>query len=462
MLSIDRHFCFISPVQSIFLKSNKVAFRNYSDFKKETLKEKKIDKFKLNYVDQSNLTDFSSTFRNFLLMQFLRYPRLAKKFAQVAADFMDRGGYWQKTSELIITPLTKSFSVGNDVDEAVKKASLLLKNNQHLLLDLVDEMVYDEAQRAEVFQKFSRLLNQIKNTDIQYLPLKLSGIISPDSLIKLSRYPILISNSEKNLFDTEVKRLESFVASAVEFNKILFIDQEYPHQKSAIFKLGFNLMSQFNINYPAIYMTIQSADIACFDLVRRIHSLKLTKKPAVKLVNGAYVNWAHNNKFGYTVQPSKSHSFIAFILIAKFCLRHGINLFLGTHNPVLENIVDNFAKELNVNSEKYIKGQLYGFKTQLYPKSMYALFGHPRECIHYSLRRIIEGADSIGVSSIPFISPHEIKEIVDGSDLMEKLSDEEINQIAKAVRTDVQQIRVNIAREEVYKAIPSVISGTSI
>jgi hypothetical protein len=396
---------------------------------------------------------FPSALRNFLLMKFLQYPQTAKLFARISIDMINRGGLWQKGTEAVIRPLTKSFSVGDSIPDAIIKAHYYLNNSQYLLLDLVEEMVFDEKQRALVFQKFDQLLDEIKDTSIQYLPLKLTGIISPSLLIKASKKDSFLSLEEKSLLDAEFLRLEKFIDKAVEYKKIIFIDQEYPHQKNAIFKMGFQLMLKSNYYYPAIYMTVQATDKECFDLVKRIHSIRLTRFPAIKLVNGAYVDWAFENNYIRMMQSSKARTFIAFTLIAKFCLKEGIHLFLGTHNPILEKLIDAYAQKLNVDPAKYMKGQLYGFKTQMYPHSMYALFGPPKECIHYSLRRVTEGADSSKSFLTPLTSKGEVQQMIEESGLMEQLSDDEISQITTAFRLDLQQIRVDVAKQELYQTM---------
>lgn len=399
------------------------------------------------------IKEFPAALRNFILMKFLQHPLLAKRFAELSLDMINRGGLCQQSAETLIKPLTKSFSVGDNISEAVAKAQFFLERDQHLLLDLVEEMIGDAKQRTLVFNKFDRLLDEIKATQIKYLPLKLTGIVSPNLLVKASKDIQLLTVDEKNLLNTEFTRLKKFTEKAVRYNKTLFLDQEYPNQKKAIFNFGFELMSEFNVNYPAVYMTVQATDIDCFELVARIHSLRLTKYPAIKLVNGAYVNWAYDNNCIRMVQSSKARTFIAFVLIAKFCLSSGIHLFLGTHNPILEKLIDDHARKINVDPTKYIKGQLYGFTTQAKPDSMYALFGPPKECIHYSLRRVIEGADSNKAVLTPLTSEGEVRDMIEESCLGEKLTADEISQITAAFRLDLQKIRVDIAKQELYRTL---------
>ena len=86
----------------------------------------------------------------------------------------------------------------------------------------------------------------------------------------------------------EVDRLYQVIDRAEKAGKIIFIDQEYPHQKRAIFNLMVDLMRRANKYRPSVYATIQATDIECVDLLKQLTSDKLIPFPAIKLVNGAY------------------------------------------------------------------------------------------------------------------------------------------------------------------------------
>jgi len=392
--------------------------------------------------------DFSDDLRQFFLMRFLQFPNLAKKFADLSVALIDRGGLIKQATEAMISPLTKTFSAGATASAAVNKAQQVLsKGGPQLALDYAKEMVFKPEERESVYHETTKLLDEISKTSLLYVPIKLTAFFSPESLEKLSRNEILSEEEEKQMA-IERLRLFQVVEKASQCGKIIFVDQEYPTQKKAIFQISQRLMQHFNTHRPVVYTTIQATDLECADLVKQLVTDSSIKFPGIKLVNGAYVNWAHRNHCGDMMQSSKMASFVAYVTIAKYCLRNKISLYMGTHNIVLEKLIDKTAQLFNVPKEKYVKGQLFGFATKN-PQTAYSIFGPGSDCVAYALRRVIEGAGSHTAASSPVMNDEAISAMMKRLDLGEVLSEEDIDLIAKAARFNVQDARVDIARENV-------------
>lgn len=399
-----------------------------------------------------SLKEVSFALRQYALMRFLQFPKTAKTFATTSTALINKGGMWQRVTEKAIGPLTKSFSAGETVPKAVKNALPLLAKDQHLLLDYTEEMIFKPADRVAVFHEINKLLNEVAKTPLSYIPIKLTALICPIMLEKMSRDETL-NETEKQLLEAEKTHLYKLVDNAAKLGKVIFIDQEYPHQKKAIFNFALDLMARYNQTRPVVYITIQATDIECSDLLKKLAEHPEIRFPAIKLVNGAYVNWAHQNGYSHMIQPSKMSAFVAFVLMAKFCLRKGVHLYMGTHNPILEQLVDNAAQALGITNGKYVKGQLYGFTTKKDIKTMYSIFGPTPSCIHYSLRRVIEGAGSNSAATAPTLPSTEVATLIKKSNLQETLSTAEIAEIGKAVKLNVQETRVELARDNLYKAL---------
>lgn len=301
--------------------------------------------------------------KQYLLMRFLQFPKIAKPFAKLSMTMLEKGGIRKRVTQKLIGSLTKSFSLGESVSDAVNNALPFSLKNQQILLDYAEEMLDSPEHREIACNQISKLLDTISNTPILYVPIKLTSIISYQILEKLSCGEVL-THAEKNLMSIELRRLDDLASKAEKLQKTLFIDQEYPHQKSATFKIAMDIMVKFNVNRPVIYITIQAADVDCYDLLRELSTNELIRFPAVKLVNGAYVDWARRHGYSEMVQPSKVSAFVAFVLIGRFCLRKNISLYMGTHNLILEKMVDDVFETLNGSKDKYLKGQLYGFTTK--------------------------------------------------------------------------------------------------
>lgn len=401
---------------------------------------------------RKSLKDLPSAMRQLALMKFLQFPNAAKFFANTSVRLINQGGFLKSTTETVVGPLTAAFSVGETVSEAVQAATPFLANNQQLLLDYVEEMLKHSGEREIFYHEINKLLDALARTPLIYVPMKMTGVIGHDLLEKTSRDEAL-TTAESQLMSAEVERFTQLVEKSNALGKTTLIDQEYPHQKKAIFNIMMKLMQKCNKNRASVYPTLQATDIECFDLIKQLSDTSKIRVPAVKLVNGAYVDWAHANGYSQMIQPSKMAAFVAYVLIAKFCLKNGVHLYLCTHNPILESIIDNYAQSLKVERNKYFKGQLYGFTTKENPETLYALFGSQRACINYSLRRVLEGAGSNTAQSSPVLSHHEVHAIVKKADLGEDLSQEEIKQIAIATKFNVQATRVDAACKSVRRSL---------
>lgn len=425
---------------------NAVSKRSWSNWGTEPIAEFETRRAMV----QPGLKDLPSVLKRYALMRFLQYPQTAKAFAHAAVDFIEKGGLRSRMTVAMLKPLTSTFSMGATVPEVVAKAQKFLPRQQ-ILLDYSEEMLMKAEERANVFREITRLLDTMANTDLLYVPIKFTGFLHPHVLEKMSRGDVL-SIDEKQLSDVEIGRLFQVVEKAEKLGKCIFVDQEYPTQKKAIFDLTVKLMRRFNNERPVVYITLQATDKDCHLLVKQLATDSAIRFPGVKLVNGAYVNWAYEHNYQQLLQPSKMAAFITFILTAKFCLRRQIHLYMGTHNPLLEQIIDNFARALDVSKDgnpKFVKGQLYGFTTKANLPTMYSIFGGPRALVDYSLRRVIEGAESKKAIASPLMSEAEIVGHVNSSGLGESLSAEEIQLLLQAVRLNVQDARVALAKQEV-------------
>lgn len=393
---------------------------------------------------------FIAASRQFILMNLLRFPNVAKQLAVYFTKIIERGGLGKWITEVSLKPLTNAFSAGSTVEEAVDFAKQF--KNQQILLDYAEEMILDERKRLAVNQELLDLIKELSHTSIRYVPLKLTAIFDHKILEKLSCDEPL-DFIEAFILESYIKDLENIVTTANRYGKTILIDQEYPHQAKAIFKISLDLMQKYNIERPVIYITIQASNRDSFQFLKELSENPSIKFPAVKLVNGAYVDWAKENGHSDKIFNSKTESFTAFVMIAKYCLTKNISLYMGTHNLILEQVIDAIAKENNVRSADYIKGQLYGFTTKNDSDSLYVIFGSTSACAAYSLRRVVEGANGFVMKPSPFLTHKQFYEILQYSNLHILLTPIEINLINEATHFHTQIVRKNLAQENLISTM---------
>ena len=390
--------------------------------------------------------------RQAALMRFLQVPYAAERLAILSAACLTRGGLPQKFAARLLTPATKTFSLGRTIPEAVKRAALMQSRGPAVLLDYVEEMVETAHGRQQVFCHIENLLNAIGPTPLIHVPIKLTALVDPYLLERLSRCETLTA-AEKKIWDQEASRVEALAKKASELGKVLLIDQEYPHQKKAIFDVGLRLMQTYNVDRPVVYMTIQAADVECARLLQQLAADVRIAEPAVKIVNGAYVSWARRHGYADSVQPSKMATFVHFALLAKFCLKRKFPLYMGTHNPLLEELADRLAAQCK--PQHYLKGQLYGFQTKQEVQSLYGIFGPATQCVDYAVRRMMEGAGSKEAETERLLSAQEVQQLAEAAGLGERVTAEEYELICRAVRFDVQAMRQQTAVQTVRSAVRS-------
>ena len=311
------------------------------------------------------------------------------------------------------------FCGGETLDECNKIVSTLSKHNIFSMPDYSVEGEESEKGFEDNMNKTIQIIDSIGKSKLPFYVVKLTGLISYNSLEKISND----KNSEfsKNEYLKLKNRLEKIILSAIENNISLLIDAEESWIQDSIDSVSLDLMNKYNKKSVFLYLTFQCYKKGTLDRIK--NSFQISKKNnfklGVKLVRGAYMEKERERalKYGYDspIHDSKNNTDIEFNNSIEFCVKNltNISMWIGSHNE------DSFVRIASLMNKNNIKkddqrvwfSQLYGMSENIsfnlaklgYNVVILVPFGPIKKTIPYLIRRAKENSSVKGQSSRQFL-----------------------------------------------------------
>jgi proline dehydrogenase len=249
-----------------------------------------------------------------------------------------------------------------------------------------------------------------KESSLHALPIKLTGLVSPD---KLQNASVLPPAQIPDKLQQMIHNLQALTAMAVESGFQIWIDAEESWLQPAIDTVTEKLMQEFNKEFPVVFQTVQMYRTDRFSYLKDlIEKAEGNYFPGIKLVRGAYVekerNRAKNLEYESPIHKTKEDTDNDYnqAIQLLFDKIESCAFVIATHNENSVSIAVETSRERNIlPSHPHLSfSQLYGMGDHLtYPLAeqqfkavKYLPYGPVKETLPYLIRRAQENSGISG------------------------------------------------------------------
>ena len=306
------------------------------------------------------------------------------------------------------------FCGGETLDECKKTFQTLSKFN----IFAMPEYSVEGESTIKGFENYKNdsieIINYLGKLKLPFIAIKCSGLVSLETLEKVSNGEMTYSNLEyKNFYN----RVNELCECAMNNNVKILIDAEESWIQKAIDDTAFNLMKKYNIKTVNIFLTYQCYKIHTLKNIEENYKISLSNnyKLGVKLVRGAYMEKERSRakEFNYSspIHLFKKETDNEFDTSVEYCINKidYISLWIGSHNEIscikLMELLN--SKKLSKNDERVWFSQLYGMSDNIsftlanlgYNVIKLIPFGPLEKTIPYLIRRANENSSVKGQSN---------------------------------------------------------------
>ena len=306
------------------------------------------------------------------------------------------------------------FCGGETLDECKKTFQTLSKYN----IFAMPEYSVEGESTIKGFENYKNdsieIINYLGKLKLPFIAIKCSGLVSLETLEKVSNGEMTYSNLEyKNFYN----RVNELCECAMNNNVKILIDAEESWIQKAIDDTAFNLMKKYNIKTVNIFLTYQCYKIHTLKNIEENYKISLSNnyKLGVKLVRGAYMEKERSRakEFNYSspIHVFKKETDNEFDNSVEYCINKidHISLWIGSHNEIscikLMELLN--SKKLSKNDERVWFSQLYGMSDNIsftlanlgYNVIKLIPFGPLEKTIPYLIRRANENSSVKGQSN---------------------------------------------------------------
>lgn len=306
------------------------------------------------------------------------------------------------------------FCGGETLDECKKTFQTLSKYN----IFAMPEYSVEGESTIKGFENYKNdsieIINYLGKLKLPFIAIKCSGLVSLETLEKVSNGEMTYSNLEyKNFY----YRLNELCECAINNNVKILIDAEESWIQKAIDDTTCNLMKKYNIKTVNIFLTYQCYKIHTLKNIEENYKISLSNnyKFGVKLVRGAYMEKERSRakEFNYSspIHVSKKETDDEFDSSVEYCINKidHISLWIGSHNEKscikLMKLLN--SKKLSKNDKRVWFSQLYGMSDNIsftlanlgYNVIKLIPFGPIEKTIPYLIRRANENSSVKGQSN---------------------------------------------------------------
>jgi len=374
----------VSKTNKILFNNTELAFSNKSDV------ELNKAYFLFSILDYSFLTKLGNFFLMLVLKMHLPLKKVIKK------------------------TIFNHFCGGETLDECKKTFQTLSKYN----IFAMPEYSVEGESTIKGFENYKNdsieIINYLGKLKLPFIAIKCSGLVSLETLEKVSNGEMNYSNLEyKNFYH----RVNELCECAINNNVKILIDAEESWIQKAIDDTAFNLMKKYNIKTVNIFLTYQCYKIHTLKNIEENYKISLSNnyKLGVKLVRGAYMEKERSRakEFNYSspIHVSKTKTDNEFDDSVEYCINKidHISLWIGSHNEIscikLMELLN--SKKLSKNDERVWFSQLYGMSDNIsftlaslgYNVIKLIPFGPLEKTIPYLIRRANENSSVKGQSN---------------------------------------------------------------
>ena len=374
----------MSKTNKILFNNTELAFSNKSDV------ELNKAYFLFSILDYSFLTKLGNFFLMLVLKMHLPLKKVIKK------------------------TIFNHFCGGETLDECKKTFQTLSKYN----IFAMPEYSVEGESTIKGFENYKNdsieIINYLGKLKLPFIAIKCSGLVSLETLEKVSNGEMTYSNLEyKNFYN----RVNELCECAINNNVKILIDAEESWIQKAIDDTAFNLMKKYNIKTVNIFLTYQCYKIHTLKNIEENYKISLSNnyKLGVKLVRGAYMEKERSRakEFNYSspIHVSKTKTDNEFDDSVEYCINKidHISLWIGSHNEIscikLMELLN--SKKLSKNDERVWFSQLYGMSDNIsftlaslgYNVIKLIPFGPLEKTIPYLIRRANENSSVKGQSN---------------------------------------------------------------
>ena len=374
----------MSKTNKNLFNNTELAFSNKSDV------ELKKAYFLFSILDYSFLTKLGNFFLMLVLKMHLPLKKVIKK------------------------TIFNHFCGGETLDECKKTFQTLSKYN----IFAMPEYSVEGESTIKGFENYKNdsieIINYLGKLKLPFIAIKCSGLVSLETLEKVSNGEMTYSNLEyKNFY----YRLNELCECAINNNVKILIDAEESWIQKAIDDTTFNLMKKYNIKTVNIFLTYQCYKIHTLKNIEENYKISLSNnyKFGVKLVRGAYMEKERSRakEFNYSspIHVSKKETDSEFDNSVEYCINKidHISLWIGSHNEKscikLMKLLN--SKKLSKNDKRVWFSQLYGMSDNIsftlanlgYNVIKLIPFGPIEKTIPYLIRRANENSSVKGQSN---------------------------------------------------------------
>ena len=374
----------MSKTNKNLFNNTELAFSNKSDV------ELKKAYFLFSILDYSFLTKLGNFFLMLVLKMHLPLKKVIKK------------------------TIFNHFCGGETLDECKKTFQTLSKYN----IFAMPEYSVEGESTIKGFENYKNdsieIINYLGKLKLPFIAIKCSGLVSLETLEKVSNGEMTFSNLEyKNFYN----RVNELCECAINNNVKILIDAEESWIQKAIDDTAFNLMKKYNIKTVNIFLTYQCYKIHTLKNIEENYKISLSNnyKFGVKLVRGAYMEKERSRakEFNYSspIHVSKKETDNEFDNSVEYCINKidHISLWIGSHNEIscikLMELLN--SKKLSKNDERVWFSQLYGMSDNIsftlanlgYNVIKLIPFGPIEKTIPYLIRRANENSSVKGQSN---------------------------------------------------------------
>ncbi|MDD9952299.1 MAG: proline dehydrogenase family protein [Zetaproteobacteria bacterium] len=291
---------------------------------------------KLSYPEVYQQHSWTQLIQKYVLLWALSHPVLAK----AGISMMKRALH---LPHFMHAPVSGSmhyhFCGGETIETAIQRFHTDLPRGMCAAFDYAIEGVHALTGLEEFSHELLKAIDAAHAQYKKFVVVKLSAVIPPKTLQQLSTHQSLTPTEQEHLHLSQ-QALHNILEYALAKSVSVLIDAEHSWVQPAIDHFVEQLMTQYNINYPTVYQTIQ---MYRHDRPAYLKSFleQLSQKNVhigIKLVRGAYMEeenlHAVQRGIPSPIFPTKQQTDDAFDQAISTCLEFPtpVHLFLGTHN----------------------------------------------------------------------------------------------------------------------------------
>jgi proline dehydrogenase len=315
---------------------------------------------------------------------------------------------------IIRNTIFQQFCGGESIQDCTPTIGRLGEYNIKTILDYSVEGDSDEESYEETTREIIRICEFSRGNDhIPFSVVKVSGVGSNAVMEKVQKGEPL-NDQEQEQMKAIRRRVHAMAKAAVDNGLMFMIDAEESWMQDTIDGMTYDLMREFNKEFPYIYNTYQLYRHEALGNIRK--ALEMARAEdfhlGAKLVRGAYMEKerqrAEEHGYPSPIQPDKPSTDRDFNEALKFCVDNIDQMAVcsGTHNEDSSLFLCQLMSERGIphNHERIYFAQLLGMSDNIsynlaqagYNVAKYVPYGPIRQVMPYLFRRAAENTAIAG------------------------------------------------------------------